>query len=132
MLLKNTSLGQRAKGLSLNTQQIMALKLMTAHETQNLTSLKLVRFEPTPSQVQPSTCERAANPQNCGFENKLCAASACRRVTNPQQADYLNANEPRTHTQPSLRAYLHELGKAARSVCLSVCLPVCLSRNKVF
>ena len=112
MLHKNTSLGQRVKGLSLNTQQIMALKLMTEHETQNLTSLKLVRFEPKSSQVQPSTCARAANPQNCGFEDNLCAVSDCRRVANPQKVEYLNANEPRTHKPLSLRTNFHELGKS--------------------
>ena len=112
MLRKNMSLGQPIKGLSFNTQQIMALKLMTAHEIQNLTSSKLVQFEPTSNQVQPSTCTRAANPQNYCFRDNLCAVSECRRVANPQKVEYPNASKPRTHKQPSLRTYLHELGKS--------------------
>ena len=121
-LHKNTSLGQRVKGLSFNTQQIMALKLLTAHETRNLASSKLVRFEPTSNQVQPSTCTRAANPQNYCFGNNLCAVSECRRVANPQKVEYPNASKPRTHKQPSSTTYLHEGGESmvvSRIICAS-------------
>ena len=107
MLHKNTSLGQRLKGLSFNTQQIMALKLMTAHETQNLASSKLVQFERTSAPMQTSTCARAANPQNCGFKDNLCAVSDCRRIANQQKIEYLNANKPQTHKITSLMTYLH-------------------------
>ena len=122
MLHKNTSFGQRVKGLSFNTQQIMALKLMTAHEIQNLTSSKLVQFKPTSNQVQPSTCTRAANPQNYCFGDNLCAVSECRRVANPHKVEYPNASKPRTHKQPSLRICLHERCESmvvSRIICAS-------------
>ena len=67
--------------------------------------MKLVRIEPTSSQVQPSTCARAANPHHCGIEDNLRAVPDCRRFANPQKYEGLSANEPRTQKQKSLRVY---------------------------